>query len=415
MKNKFLILGLILYFIAAALSIGAHRGLAVGPLFPEIVRWIALACLLLYAFYQRSLTTWILVCMVLGAELGNDFPHFAVNLRILSQIFLQMIRVIIAPLLFATLVSGIGGHSDIKKVGRLGLKSIIYFEIVTTLALVIGLAAINISKAGVGVQLPPVVGVAPVVAARPSATEMILHIFPENIAKSVAENQVLQVVVFSMIFGIALALVKESKRKPMIDFANSLAEVMFKFTNIVMLFAPIGIAGAIAYTIATTGFGVLYNLGQLVATLYIAFAVCAVAGDHRASSGSRIHQVCYGARDNCVQHHQFGSRSAQRHGIHGSLRRASRNCGLCNSHRIQFQPDRRNVISRPRINFCGASRRNSSEPEATTFRDARVDVNQQRRSWSFARLHHDSFCRRGFGGAANGTDVFLAGGRPVSS
>jgi proton glutamate symport protein len=276
MKNKYLIGGLALYFIAALISVGSHHGFAINPLVGEIVRWAALVALILYGYSQRSLTTWILVCMVLGAEVGNDFPHFAVNLRILSQIFLQMIRVIIAPLLFATLVSGIGGHSDIKKVGRLGWKSIVYFEIVTTLALVIGLAAINISKAGVGVQLPSVAGAAPVVAARPSAAEMILHIFPENIAKSVAENQVLQVVVFSMIFGIALALVKGPKRKPMLDFANSLAEVMFKFTNIVMLFAPIGIAGAIAYTISTTGFGVLYNLGQLVATLYVAFAVCVV-------------------------------------------------------------------------------------------------------------------------------------------
>jgi proton glutamate symport protein len=277
MKAKYLIAGLALYFIAAILSIGIHHGFAINPLIAEIIRWAAVVALILFGYFKRSLTTWILVCMVLGAELGNDFPHFAENLGILSQIFLRMIRVIIAPLLFATLVSGIGGHSDIKKVGRLGLKSIIYFEIVTTLALVIGLAAINISKAGVGVNVPPVVGAAPVIAARPTASEMILHIFPENIAKSVAENQVLQVVVFSMIFGIALALVKESKRKPMLDFANSLAEVMFKFTNIVMLFAPIGIAGAIAYTIAHTGFGVLYNLGQLVVTLYVAFAICLVA------------------------------------------------------------------------------------------------------------------------------------------
>jgi proton glutamate symport protein len=276
MKNKSLIAGLALYCIASALSIGIHHGFAINPLIAEIIRWAAVVVLILFGYSKRSLTTWILVCMVLGAELGNDFPHFAENLGILSQIFLRMIRVIIAPLLFATLVSGIGGHSDIKKVGRLGLKSIIYFEIVTTLALVIGLAAINISKAGVGVSVPPVVGAAPVIAARPTATEMILHIFPENIAKSIAENQVLQVVVFSMIFGIALALVKEPKRKPMLDFANSLAEVMFKFTNIVMLFAPIGIAGAIAFTIAHTGFGVLYNLGQLVLTLYIAFAICVV-------------------------------------------------------------------------------------------------------------------------------------------
>jgi proton glutamate symport protein len=277
MKNKYLIAGLILYFIAAIISVASHHGFAMNPFAGEVIRWAALIALIVYGFSQRSLTTWILVCMVLGAELGNDFPHFSMNLRILSQIFLQMIRVIIAPLLFATLVSGIGGHSDIKKVGRLGWKSLVYFEIVTTLALVIGLAAINISKAGAGVQFPAAAANAsPIVAARPTASEMILHIFPENIAKSVAENQVLQVVVFSMIFGIALALVKEPMRKPMLDFSKSLAEVMFKFTNIVMLYAPIGIAGALAYTIATTGFGVLYNLGQLVATLYVAFAIFVV-------------------------------------------------------------------------------------------------------------------------------------------
>jgi proton glutamate symport protein len=277
MKNKYLISGMALYLIAAILSIVSHHGFAITPLIGEAFRWAAVLSFLVYAYLNRSLTGWILVFMVLGAELGNDFPHFAEKLQILSQIFLRMIRVIIAPLLFATLVSGIGGHSDIKKVGRLALKSILYFEIVTTLALVIGLAAINISKAGVGVAAQSASGQAPAVAAAPSASEMILHIFPENIAKSVAENQVLQVVVFSMIFGIALALVKEPRRKPMLDFANSLAEVMFKFTNIVMLFAPVGIAGAIAFTIAKSGFGVLYNLGQLVATLYVAFAICLIA------------------------------------------------------------------------------------------------------------------------------------------
>jgi proton glutamate symport protein len=211
--------------------------------------------------------------MLLGAEVGYDFAAFATHLRILSQIFLQLIRVIIAPLLFATLVSGIAGHADLKKVGRMGVKAIVYFEVVTTLALFIGLAAINWSKSGVGVALPAAAGSAPVAGARPTAAEIILHIFPENIAKSVAENQVLQVVVFSMIFGIALAMVRGEKRKPMLAFTESLAEVMFKFTNIVMLFAPVGIAGAIAYTIASTGFGVLYNLGQLVATFYVALAV----------------------------------------------------------------------------------------------------------------------------------------------
>lgn len=273
MKNKLLITGLVLYFFAAVLAVASRQGLAIDHCIGEVIRWVAALTLIGYAYTRKSLTTWIFVGMVTGAEVGTDFPAFAVNLRILSQIFLQMIRTVIAPLLFATLVSGIASHADLKKVGRLGVKSIIYFEIVTTVALVIGLTAINLSKAGVGVKLNAMAGPAQVAATRPSASEMILHIFPENIAKSVAENQVLQVVVFSMIFGIALAMVGEAKRKPMLSFAESLAEVMFKFTNIVMLLAPLGIFGAIAYTFATTGFSVLFNLGQLVVTYYAALGV----------------------------------------------------------------------------------------------------------------------------------------------
>jgi proton glutamate symport protein len=154
----------------------------------------------------------------------------------------------------------------------MGVKALLYFEIVTTLALFIGLAAINISKAGVGVQLPPVVGET-LPATKHTASEIILHIFPENIAKSVAEGQVLQVVVFAIIFGIALAMVREDKRKPMLAFTDSLAEVMFKFTNIVMLFAPVGVGAAIAYTVGHTGMGVLVNLAKLLATLYVALLV----------------------------------------------------------------------------------------------------------------------------------------------
>jgi proton glutamate symport protein len=250
------------------------KGLSLSLTF-EAVRWLVLLGLVIYALRRRSLTVWILVAIVLGAEVGNDFPKFAVNLRLLSQIFLQMIRVIVAPLLFSTLVSGIAAHSDLKKIGRMGLKAILYFEILTTIALFIGLGAINLSKAGVGVKIPAAPGVS-MPTAKPTASEIILNIFPENIAKSVANNQVLQVVVFSMIFGIALAMVGAAKRKPMLDFTESLAAVMFKFTDIVMLFAPIGIGGAIAYTVASTGFGVLYNLGKLLLTLYVALLIFAL-------------------------------------------------------------------------------------------------------------------------------------------
>ncbi len=269
MKRKLLILGFVLYFFAALLAIASRHGIAMAPDLGLAVRWLALASLLGYAFLSRSLTAWILVSMVVGAEVGGDFPHLATHLKVLGDIFLRMIRVIIAPLLFATLVSGIAGHANLKQVGRMGIKALVFFEVVTTIALFIGLGAINLTRAGVGVTLPAAHAAA-VTASRPSAAQFILHIFPENIAKSVANNQVLQVVVFSILFGIALAMVQGEKRKPLLHFSESLAEVMFKFTNLVMLLAPAGIAGAIAYTVAHTGFHILYNLGELVATLYAA-------------------------------------------------------------------------------------------------------------------------------------------------
>ena len=156
-----------------------------------------------------------------------------------------MIRVIIAPLLFAVLVVGIAGHADLKKVGRLGIKSLIYFEVVSTIAMLIGLAAINLSRAGEGVRLPAAAASQPLNLSPHTASQLITDIFPENIAKSVAEGQVLQIVVFSILFAMALALVPEPKRRPVLAFAESLSETMFKFTNIVMYVAPIGVFGAV--------------------------------------------------------------------------------------------------------------------------------------------------------------------------
>jgi len=235
-----------------------------------IARWLAISGLVVFGLRKKTLTTWILISMVVGAEIGNDFPAFGIQLQVLSKVFLKMIKTIIAPLLFGTLVVGIAGHSDLKQVGRMGWKSILYFEIVTTIALFIGLIAINISKAGVGIKLP--IGVQeelPIVAPQ-SLNDIILHIFPENIAKSIAEGQVLQIVVFSILFGIALAMVSEKKRQPMLKAAESLSEVMFKFTNIIMYFAPIGVGAAIAYTVGHMGLGILVNLFHLLATLYTA-------------------------------------------------------------------------------------------------------------------------------------------------
>jgi proton glutamate symport protein len=255
---------------AAALAVAAQYGVGVPPLLLAGSRWLAIAALVGYAWVRGSLTTWILLSMVIGAEIGHDWPAAAVNLRLLSLIFLRMIKTIIAPLLFGTLVVGIAGHSNLRQVGRMGIKALVYFEVVTTVALFIGLAAINISRAGVGITLPPAPRTEQLAAAKKSASDVILHVFPENIAKSVVEGEVLQVVVFSILFGIALAMLPEAKRSPMLHFAESLSETMFKFTNLVMLFAPIGVGAAIAYTVGHMGLGILVNLFKLLATLYVA-------------------------------------------------------------------------------------------------------------------------------------------------
>ncbi|HKE88133.1 MAG TPA: cation:dicarboxylase symporter family transporter [Vicinamibacterales bacterium] len=243
-----------------------------------LLRWLAIAAFAVWAARRKSLTIWILVAMVIGAEVGHDFPDAAVSLRVLSQIFLRLIRTIVAPLIFATLVVGIAGHSNLRQVGRMGVKALIYFEVVTTLALLIGWGAITISRAGVGVALgpPPDATQIPQAVAR-TWQDIVLEIFPENFAKAVVDAQMLQIVVFSVIFGIALALLPEDKKRPMLSFADSLAETMFRFTKIVMLMAPLGVGAAIAYTVGRLGIGVLGNLLMLLLTFYAAVAVFVVA------------------------------------------------------------------------------------------------------------------------------------------
>lgn len=239
-----------------------------------ISRWLALSMVIWYAFRKRSLTTWILVSMLLGAEFGHDLPSIAVHLQVISKIFLNLIKTIIAPLLFATLVVGIAGHSNLRQVGRMGWKSLLYFEVVSTIALFIGLVAINLSKAGIGVILPAAAPGTTIAEVKAQTTEeLILHAFPENIAKSVFEGQVLQIVIFSILFGIAVAMLKEKHRSPMLRFTEGLSETMFKFTNLVMYLAPLAVFAAIAYTVGHMGLGILVNLFKLLATLYVALTV----------------------------------------------------------------------------------------------------------------------------------------------
>jgi len=273
MKNKFLVAAAGAAMIAVVITLPPGTQIFPLPaLVPVLLRWVAIFLIAAYAVSRRSLTTWIFVGLLAGAELGHDAPAVAVSLQLLGTIFLRLIKVIIAPLLFGVLVVGIAGHSDLKKVGRLGIKSLIYFELVSTLAMLIGYAAIHISRAGEGVHLPASSATQSLNVSPHTATQLITDIFPENIAKSVAEGQVLQIVVFSVLFAMALILVPDSKRKPMLAFAESLSETMFKFTNLVMYAAPLGVFGAVAYTVGHLGVGVLLPLLKLLATMYVALA-----------------------------------------------------------------------------------------------------------------------------------------------
>jgi len=235
-----------------------------------VARWAGLAVIAAGGWRRPSLTYWIFFAMLLGGEIGLDRPQFAEHLRVFSDIFLRLIKVIVAPLIFGTLVTGIAGHGNLRSVGRIGVKSLIYFEIVTTLALFIGLGAINLSWAGEGLSATMLTAATePVPSAAPLHwDDFLLHIFPENLAKSVAENQILQVAVFSVLFGIALARIPETKRAPMLGFCESLTATMFAFTNLVMYFAPVGVGAAMAYTVGHMGIAVLLPLGKLLLTGY---------------------------------------------------------------------------------------------------------------------------------------------------
>jgi proton glutamate symport protein len=268
-------IALIVSSVVILLSVADWKlGLDINPTLMMTLRWGALVTVFSYAVLRKSLTFFILIAMLIGAELGHDFPAFAVNLQPLSKIFIKLIKTIIAPLLFATLVVGIAGHSNLKQVGRMGWKSLVYFEIVTTIALFIGLAAINISEAGIGIPQDHAESHADIKAPPPQTwQDIVLHVFPENIAKSVAEGQVLQIVIFSIIFGIAMAMVNEKHRSVMLEWTESLAEIMFKFTKVIMYYVPIGVGAAIAVTVAKLGLDVFGNLIQLLATLYAALLV----------------------------------------------------------------------------------------------------------------------------------------------
>ena len=218
---------------------------------------------------RLSLTAWIFIGMAAGIALGVAAPAVAIRLSPVSNIFLRLIRSIIAPLIFGTLVYGIAGSGDLKRMGRIGLKALVYFEAVTTLALFLGLAAVNLVRPGVGMTLAPSPESTTLPQTQPAAGSILEHVFPSSIVDAMARGDVLQVVVFSFLFGAACAAIG-SKAKPVVAFCQSLAEVMFRYTNYVMYLAPLGVGAAIAVTVGSKGFGVLYGLAKLVITMYAA-------------------------------------------------------------------------------------------------------------------------------------------------
>ncbi|MGZ8833827.1 MAG: dicarboxylate/amino acid:cation symporter [Thermoanaerobaculia bacterium] len=230
----------------------------------------------LYQSLRRiSLTKWILIAMVIGVFVGWIWPEVGVSMKPLSTVFLRMIKSIIVPIIFGTLVVGIAGHGDdMKRVGRLALKSIIYFEVVTTLALFIGLAAVNIVRPGDGVNLQASPEEGQKLAGNTqSGMTFLEHVVPQSFFEAAARNEVLQIVFFSILFAVALSQVRGRPKEIVLLGCEGLAEVMFKFTGIVMRYAPIGIGAAMAVTVGHSGLGVLVNLGKLILTLYAALVV----------------------------------------------------------------------------------------------------------------------------------------------
>jgi len=228
-------------------------------------------------WYRLSLTAWIMIGLVVGGLVGYLRPDWGNKVFFLRDIFLNLIKSVIAPLVFSTLVAGIAGGGDLKKVGRMGVKALLYFEVVTTAALVIGLAVVNFTKPGVGVALAAGAETVQKLGESHPKTlvETVVHIFPASIVDAMVRGDILQIVAFSVLFAMAVSAIGE-KGKPILRAMDSLAQIMFRFTGYVMMFAPIGVGAAMAHTIGTQGLGVLVNLGKLIGSLYLALVLFVV-------------------------------------------------------------------------------------------------------------------------------------------
>src|SRR5213078_3490462 len=226
-------------------------------------------------WYRPSLTVQIMIGLVVGGVVGWLRPDWGNAVYFLRDIFINLIKSIIAPLVFSTIVVGIAGAGALRRVGRMGIKALIYFEIVTTAALFIGLAVVNLVKPGAGVTLATTnTDVIKTIGQSHPKTliETIVHAFPASIVESMVRGDVLQIVAFAVLFAMAVSAVGE-KGKPLLRGMESLSQVMFKLTNYVMKFAPIGVGAAMAHTIGTQGPGVLVSLGNLIFSYYLGLII----------------------------------------------------------------------------------------------------------------------------------------------
>ena len=257
------IVGLLLYAAGVGLA-----GFAVVGITTRIV---AILLLLWVTVQRRTLTAWTFFAILAGAELGADAPGVAVHLHVLAEIFLRLVRVIVAPLILGTLTTGIAAHGQVKSLGRVALKTLVYFEVVTTLALLLGVVAIDLSRAGEGVVVPAALlaqGDTAATGSHAGFEAFLLNVFPENLVTAIGENQILQVAVFAILFGVALALLPEEKRAPLLGVLESLTAAMFQMTKIIMYLAPIAAGAALSYTVGSMGISTLLPLAKLVATFY---------------------------------------------------------------------------------------------------------------------------------------------------
>jgi len=260
--------GLLLYAAGIELAVA----LAAAPSAGIALRLAALLVLLWVTASRRTLTAWTFFAILAGAELGADAPAVAVQLHVLAEIFLRLVKVIVAPLILGTLTTGIAAHGQVKSLGRVAIKTLLYFEAVTTIALLLGVVAIDLSRAGEGVTIPAALltQTAPTGPVHAGLEAFLLNIFPENLVTAIGDNQILQVAVFSILFGVSLALISEEKRAPLLSVLESLTAAMFQVTKIIMYMAPLAAGAALSYTVGSMGISTLVPLAKLLATFYFA-------------------------------------------------------------------------------------------------------------------------------------------------